>query len=695
MRNWSGCSGVYSGMARVPLLVLYSLTALAQPGPRQDPMDAAIDAVWRARSMSRYSEADAVLAQACAQLQRTPVSSARFAGWARQVAQLYQSSGRNAQARAIVQQALERTGPLGDAHPSRMDLLNAMGDLWLQDGNLLKAVGYLEQAAAAQAVAPPAAAPAFTEQAGRVAVMGTFAVRIFAGSGFPNGGGMPGSSIYAYTRLADLYQRLGRPDAVAAVAAKIRALGTNDTAALARFYEQQGQLEEAAAAYKKTAEQSTDAQAKGNAWQSLANLYAGQEHYTDAVAAMKQAIATVEASDNPGIRGQAVWMRQNLAGNLRRANLTDQADGVYAQILQEAKGGPQESQMLGAYAQYLAETQRAAQGESLLKEYLAGANLEPPAKMNVLFQLSNLARASGDSKLAEEYQAAGMALQEQPFPAIEGQVRIAEEVRKAESAMSQQRLDDAYGLAMRAVDRAAQAIDGQQVDWLVPQVANRLVAAHEPAKAEQLFRRLLALEQGRQAESTQPLIMVTQMYARFLMEQPERAGEVAAAIEEYRGVLTEANGPESGSMTEPLRLRLEMQQGQGQWEKAGASARELLELQEQLSGSTSQAYLNDLQNLARSYEAAGDTARAVVLMRKAVGIADLHTTPNDAWLRSATRMEAAMALARLRQFDEAEALAVEGVAIGGTPRVPRAEVVQELEQIREMRRAAEAAKLRM
>ena len=59
MRNWSGCSGVYSGMVRVPLLVLYSLTALAQPGPRQDPMDAAIDAVWRARSMSRYSEADA------------------------------------------------------------------------------------------------------------------------------------------------------------------------------------------------------------------------------------------------------------------------------------------------------------------------------------------------------------------------------------------------------------------------------------------------------------------------------------------------------------------------------------------------------------------------------------------------------------------------------------------------------------
>ena len=153
---------------------------------------------------------------------------------------------------------------------------------------------------------------------------------------------------------------------------------------------------------------------EGNAWQSLANLYAGQEHYTDAVAAMKQAIAAVEASDKAGMRGQTVWMRQNLASLLRRADLTDQADQVYQQILQETRGGPQENQALGAYAQHLAETQRAAQGESLLKEYLAESNLEPPAKMNILFQLSNVARTSGDSKRAEEYQAAGMALQEQP-----------------------------------------------------------------------------------------------------------------------------------------------------------------------------------------------------------------------------------------------------------------------------------------
>jgi tetratricopeptide (TPR) repeat protein len=683
MRNWRNCSGVYSGMVRVPLLLLYCLTALAQPGARQDPLDAATEAVWRARSMGRFSEAAAGLEQARAELQRTPAGSARFAGWARQVAQLYQSSGWNARARAVLQEALDRTGALGDSHPTRTGLLTALGDLWQQDGNLLKAVDYLEQAATAQASAPTEAAPQFAERTGRIAVMGTFAVRTTSGS-----------SIYAYTRLADLYQRLGRPDAVAAVAVKIRALASNDPAALARFYEQFGRFEEAAAIYKKMTEQPADAQAVGNAWQSLANLYAGQEHYTDAVAAMKQAIAAVEASDKAGMRGQTVWMRQNLASLLRRADLTDQADQVYQQILQETRGGPQENQALGAYAQHLAETQRAAQGESLLKEYLAETNLETPAKMNILFQLSNVARMSGDSKRADEYQAAGMALQEQPSISIEGQVRIAGDVQKAESALSQQRLDEAYGLALRAIDHAAHAVDGQQVDWLVPQVATRLAAAHEPAKAEQLFRRLFALEEGRQVETVQPLIAVTQMYARFLMEQPERADEAAGAIESYRRVLTDANGAESGSMAEPLHLRMEMERGHGQWEKAEASGRELLELQERLSGNTSEAYLGELQNLARLYEAAGETARAVLLLRKAVGIADLNTTPNNAWLRSATRMEAAMALARLGQFDEAEALGMEGVALEGKARVPKAEPAQELEQIREMRGAAEAAKLR-
>jgi len=400
----------------------------------------------------------------------------------------------------------------------------------------------------------------------------------------------------------------------------------------------------------------------------------------------------VQSSDNSGIRSQAVWMQQSLAGYLRQAGLLDQSDRIYQQLLQQNRGGPQESQMLGMYAQYLADTERGAQGARLLQEYLAGSsNLDPPQKMNALFQLANIARGAGDSKGADEYQQAAQALQPQPLSPPALQVLIGKELQKAEAALKQHLLDDAYRLALHAIDTAAQAADGQQVEWQVPEMAESLAANHEPAKAETLFQRLFALAQTWSVDSMQPLIAVTRSYAQFLINQPDRWGEVAAAIERYRSVLTDANGPDSGSLAEPLRMRLASEHARSQWEKADASARELLELQESLSGNTSEPYLGDLQTVARVYEAAGDSARALPLLRKAVVLADLHAAPND-WRRSETRMEVAMALARLGQFDEAETLGEEAVTLQRPMRTPGPPLSQQLDQIRQMKQAAAAGK---
>ena len=602
-----------------------------------------------------------------------------------QLAQLYQNSGLNAQARALLQEEVARTGPLGDSHPSHTAVLSALADSWRQDGNLLKAVGYLEQAATALAAAPATAPPAGALQVSMGGLIAVGSGRRFAGRFAV--GGYPGSALDAYIRLADVYRQLGRPDAIAAVAVKIRALASNDESTLARFYEQQGQFEEAAAIYRKQAEQSADPQARAGAWQALANLAARQEHPIDAIAATQQAIAAIQSSDNPGVRTQAVWMRQNLAGYMRDAGQLEEADQVYGQMLQESHGGPLETQMLGMYAMHLGQTERGAQGVSLLKNYLAAnANLDPQQKMTVLFNLANVTRTTGDSKTAEEYQHAGQALQPLPPPPPEGQTRIGEEVHKAQAALNENRVDDAYSLVLHAIDTAAQASDGQQVEWLGPQLAHTLVAHKEPAKAEQLFRRLFALAQDWSVNNVQPLIGVTQNYARFLMSQPDRLGEAPAAIEQYRRVLTDANGPESASLAEPLRMRMELESSRSQWENADASARELLELQESLSGNTSDPYLTDLQTVARMYEAAGDAARALALLRKAVAVADVLATPNDDWRRSQTRMDAALALASMGQFDEAETLGEEAVALSRTMRTPRPPLAQELEQIRRMNR---------
>ena len=652
MRNWTRSSGVYTNMLRLPLVLVCSLAALAQPSPRQNPLDAAIQAVWQARNNGRFEEAVAARDQARALLPRAPVDSPQFAYWVQQVAQLYQNSNWNAQARTILQEALDRTRPLGDAHPSRNAVLNVLSNSWQQDGNLLKAVGYLEQAAAAQPATP--------------------------------------GIIYTYTSLAGLYRQLGRPDAVAAIAVKIRALASTNQTALARFYEQNGQLDEAAAVYRKLAEQSTDPQAKANAWQSLSSLAVRQEHYADAAAAMQQAIASLPSLNQPGIRNPPIWMQQNLASYLLKAGQIDQAGEVYRQLQRESQGAPQESQAMTAYASFLAETNRAAQAESLLKDYLAESpHLDGQHKRMVLFNLAFIAGKTG--KAADEYLRAAQALEPpQPRPAPPtGQILIGEEMRKAGEAANQHRWDDAYTLALHAIDIAAQAADGQQVVWSVFQVAQGLAMNKEPARAEQLFQRLLALARTWSADNMQPLIAVTQNYVRFLMSQPGRLGEVPAAIEQYRSVLTDANGPDSASLAEPLRLNIEFELSHSQWEKAQASARDLLELQESLSGNTSEPYLSDLQIAARVYEASGDPLRALPLRRQAVTIVDLLCTPSRDWRRSQTRMDAALALARLGQFDEAVTLAGEALALGQPPHAPGAALGQQLEQILRMKQAAQ------
>jgi tetratricopeptide (TPR) repeat protein len=365
MGNWTRLSGVYSNMHRLPLLLVCWFTAMAQQPPAQDPLDAAIQAAYAANG--HFQEAVAAREQARELLRHMPASAERFGIETSQVAQLFQNVGRNAEARAILEDGLARIAALGKSHPPDFYLLSALERYWENDGNLLKVVGYLEQ----QTAAP--AAPPKTSSGQPLFVSGRVSSRI----------GDPGavSRIQAYIRLAVLYRKLGRPDAVATVAAKVRELGSTGQSALAGFYEQLGQLDQAAAVYREMAENAKDPQTRVNAWQNLANLAARQQHFTDAAAATQDAIAAAQMSDAPGVAGQTFWMRQNLARYLGSAGAIDQADQIFQQLVQQSQGGPQQTQSLFAYAQYLGETARGAQGMKLLEDYLAD-NPNPDAQQN-------------------------------------------------------------------------------------------------------------------------------------------------------------------------------------------------------------------------------------------------------------------------------------------------------------------------
>jgi tetratricopeptide (TPR) repeat protein len=599
-----------TNMRRTLLCFFCSLTVLAQ-SPRP-PIELAIEAYRTAHAEGRFDEAAAHRQDARSLLNRTPVETPQFASWVQQVVQLYQAAGMNAQFRTVAQEALARAGKLGDSHPTRIMLLNMLADSWQQDGSLLKSVAYIEQATAAQETAPPVKAPAHAAEAGsqwfntRVAVTGCCQSRFQV---VPN-------PVYPYQRLADAYQRLGRPEAVAGVLAKMRALVKNNDSQLATFYEWQGQFDEAAAIYRKQAEQASSPQEASTFLQQVSGLYAREGRYAAAAATLQQAVARLEASGNH----QTNWMRQSVANLMRQAGQIEQADQIDRQLLAEDK------------------------------VYLA--------------QHADLRYGTNFAKLHRG------------------------EMERAQTAANEGKFDDAFTLSLHAIDVASGAADRDQISWQVASIARAMVQRKQPALAEKLYQRLFGAVQISSSDVLQPLLNAAQKYPGFLMQQPDRYAEVPAAIERYRDILISANGVDSGQVGQAVRLTIEFERFHGSNSKALRATEDLLALEESLSGRTSEPYLQVIELLAEVYRFSGDPEAALPLQRQAVAIADLVYRPNDIQ-RAYRRSNLAMALARQLQFDEAERLAAEALAIGQSARPPVADpLADQLRQIRQMRKAA-------
>ena len=660
----------------IGLLLTSSCALLAQP-PRQDAIDKAIQAA-RDLDNSHLFEAAAARTQAREVLRAVPVAWPQFASWIQQVSQLYFSAGMNAEGRAVLQEGLTRAEAAGSRR-TQTALLGSLADSWRQGGNLLKTADLLERVTAAEVAEAQNPEPVSGPQTLR-------AVIVSPGSPVPN---RTGYIAHLYLQLAGLYQELGKPDSVAGILEKIRQLDRNNLSGLAEFYGQNGQWDKAEAIYREQIANSANPQDKANAWAAIARLQASQQELAKAIDAQQQAIETIESAVDPS--AQILQMRQTLIRYMRQAGRFEDSDRVYQQLLQQSVGTPQEMGIRVDYANYLQDSNRAAEGESLLKAYLAEAVLAPRQKINVLYNLSYLARAKGDIKGAERYEQTLNALRPPPLavPAT-SQIMIGAKLDDAQTAMNQGRMADAYASAVQALNLAPQAADGLQVVWGVTQVASFLAMHHEPAKGEMVFQRLFALARDWKTATMRPMIDVTGNYATFLKNQPDRVPEAAPAIDELRRVLIEANGPESGSLLEPLRIRMQMEQSHSEPAKAAESALQLLDMQEHLSGNTSQDYFRELDTAAGLEDQAGNYSQSLDLWRKAIPISDLLATPNNDSQRARTRVMAAMALAHLGQFDEGLILAQEGIALQHEMRTPGPALDPYLDSIRALKKAAEA-----
>jgi hypothetical protein len=672
-------------MYRGFLWSLFAAFALAQIQYQEDPVQTAIRAYQTARDQGHFAEAAAKREQARSLLDRIPADSQQYGNSVRSVAQLYQNAGMSAKGLAIAQQALSRA-----TDDNRVELLQMIADFYQQDRNLLQAVGYREKAVAAmdEAAAKPAKPETNAPSAGRI--RGDFG----GGIGFRTGISISrmyspsDARTFAYQQLASLYQQLGRPDAVAAITKRMATIA-KDPSSVAQFYQQQGQLDEATAIYKKQTEQA-DAPARANAFQSLASLYQQQQRYSDASDAYRQAIATVTASGKPEA---AIWLRVNLASMLNQAGQTEAADQVYEQLLADTTNmaGSEHMQTVVNYANYLSETKRGPQASAILSDYLTShPNMQSYEEANLLNQLSNIARQSGDSKLADEYQQASANRQQRSNGGSPPeQILIGKELQAAQAAVQAGKLDDAFALSMQAMDAAPEASDRERVSWEIPNIATGFVNKKQPAKAEQLYQRLLAVVESWSADNPQPLTAAFQNYANFL-SQSNHWNEAPATIKRYRDLLVSMHGAASGPLADSYHLTMQFQRMHGSHQETVATAQELVALEESLSGNTSEPYLRGLEGLAREYQSSGDVRRAIPLFRQTIAIADLvfaGANPQRAHLR----MNAAMVLAQQRQFDEAEQLATDAVAIGQASRPPQDDMfANQLAQIRKMREAPQA-----
>lgn len=242
--------------------------ALAQVRPQEDPLQAAVRAYHDAHNGGHFDEAAAKRELARNLLSQAP-PDAQFGNSVWDVAQLYAGSGLRAQALAIAQQGLARAA----TPESQIQLLGMVADFYQQDRNLLQAVAYREKMVAAldEAAAKPVA-----PENGPTSVSIS---RLYSGiRSFRYIGGDRRAA--AYQQLAELYQQLGRPDAVAATTKRMAAIA-KDPGTLGQFYEQEGQLDEASALYKRQAEQA-DPSIRAGALQSLANVYQQQQHFAEA-----------------------------------------------------------------------------------------------------------------------------------------------------------------------------------------------------------------------------------------------------------------------------------------------------------------------------------------------------------------------------------------------------------------------------
>ena len=538
------------------VLLLGSCVALAQS--QFEAFETNFQAQQEAWAAGRYEVAVAKRAELRKFVESAPVDAQRFSDWVQRVAGAgYDNTGMHQEARTIVEHALARVGKSGSAY-TRMELLTFLAAYWREDRNLLKSAAYFEESAIA------------ARDAGV-------------------------SPVAIYSQLVTMYRDLGRPDAAESVIAKMQAMGGQSDFALSYVYQNEGRTDEAIAVLKKLADQPAGALFPSvSALQRIAALLVSKQQYTEAASTLREAINRVENTQSGDFANS---IRQQLAVVLAKGGQTEAADQVFQQV-RTARPDSDPTESAVADANYYIQTERKAQADQLLQNYLKShSDLSPDQEASVLFTLASTA---GDDERAREYQNRAAEKQRIALKASgEDESPVTKNLELAVAAVDSNP-EQAFSLAMMMINTArSQPAARMEVLPAVSEIAERLAGREAVNEAEQLFQEMLSMAQSWSADSLQPLLDVTQAYAQFRVSLGDHAAEALDAIERYRNVLIASRGAETGWMVDILKFQIEVEGDRGDFGRSVILAQDLLAFEESIGGKGSQGYKEAQELLKR------------------------------------------------------------------------------------------------
>jgi hypothetical protein len=379
--------------------------------------------------------------------------------------------------------------------------------------------------------------------------------------------------------------------------------------------------------------------------QNLSRLYERHRQYSEAAAAMQQAIAG--ASGN-----ETAWMQAGLARIQDAAGNTEAAERAH----RASVSGPDAPwNLLTGYAGFLANHQHADQAESLLNDYLANhPALNSNDRSQIYLSLANIAQQAGSDERAAAYHER-FAQITQDIGRSAGQRDPFEQVQ---AALGHDDIDQAGALAFAALaapnPRALETTANQAM-----QVVAQLYAHNQPARADQLYQTVVAAAESWSVDTMRPLLDVLRQRADFLIAHQEWA-DAEPAVDRYRAAVLAASGPDSGRAQDALQMTIRLEKGREAWPRAIIEAQDLVANEARFNGTANSEYYHALGTAADVYEASGNLAAALTLMRRQVEVADQVFAASQ---RACTRVNESNLLARGGQFDEAERLAAEAAAL--------------------------------